>query len=523
MLGAVLDSRLSFDHHVAVRVAKATGSLNVVRILLGAKKGLRPELARLMVMQTAGVQLMWMGAVWWKGEKAGKKMRMLESVQKEMARVICGGFRSASREAMEVEAGLQPVHLELALAHVRLALRAAVAAPSHPLHSPARLALAALAKGPPKHPSPLHLAFSSSLVPRNAVLETVHAEPVALWEPAPRVTIAVEESKERAKEVHDAVLLKVREQDMVIFTDGSLMEQHSGSGVAVRVKRDGELLWATRSRSLGLFQGVYQAELEGLRLALSFLPSLIPHFALSHVHIFADNSSAISLPFDPRPSSAQYLRFDIRQRLLELQHSHPQLSITLHWIAGHEGVEGNELADEMARRGSGDGIEAKAAAERKQGRRRGLVMPREAIEVSLSSLDDEGSLYWEEETSGVAAGRVRRGPLRPLTTGETDNEGRISGGNTMPKSAASVLPAAKAALKLQWEREWSTAPVGAALRDVDSAPPSSAFRRRLRSLPRPLASLLTRLQTDFSNLAHPLHRARLHPTGLCECGDQDTR
>lgn len=119
--------------------------------------------------------------------------------------------------------------------------------------------------------------------------------------------------------------------------------------------------------------------------------------------------------------------------------------------------------------------------------------------------------------------RVSTRLLRPLTTGEPDEEGRISGGNSMPKSAASVLQAAKAALKLQWESEWSTAPVGVALRDVDSAPPSSSFRRRLRSLPRPQATLLSRLRTDFSSLAHPLHRATLHPSGLCECGEPETR
>ncbi|GAA5993137.1 hypothetical protein JCM11641_004025 [Rhodosporidiobolus odoratus] len=194
-----------------------------------------------------------------------------------------------------------------------------------------------------------------------------------------------------------------------------------------------------------------------------------------------------------------------------------------HWIAGHEGVEGNEIADEMARRGSEEGIEASAAAERKRSRRRRIVIPREAAEVSLSSLDNEGSSYWEEETSGVAAGQVRRGPLQQLTPGETDEEGRIAGGGSLPKSTASVLQAAKAALKLQWEKEWAASLVGAALRAVDPSPPSSAFRRRLRALPRPLASLLTRLRTDFSSLAHPMYRARLHPNGLCECGDQETR
>ncbi|GAA5997146.1 hypothetical protein JCM11641_007570, partial [Rhodosporidiobolus odoratus] len=207
-----------------------------------------------------------------------------------------------------------------------------------------------------------------------------------------------------------------------------------------------------------------------------------------------DNSSAISLPFDPRPSSAQHLRLDIRQRLLELQHSHPQLSITLHWIAGHEGVEGNELADETARRGSEDGIEATAAAQATQGKRRRMVMPREAIERSLSSLDDGGSSYWEMETSAVAATCLRRGDAERPDLGRANDEGRIDGGDSLLKSAASVIQAAKAVLKSQWEQEWASTTVGAVLRAIDPLPPSSAFRWRLRSLPRPQATLLSRLE-----------------------------
>ncbi|GAA5993688.1 hypothetical protein JCM11641_003029 [Rhodosporidiobolus odoratus] len=436
-----------------------------------------------------------------------------------------GGFRSTSREALEVEAGLPPILHQLALAQLRLGLRAASAAPSHPLHLPARLASNIISHSMLKLPSPLHLALGSPFLslPQDAVLETIVAEPIPPWEVSPAAVITVAESKAAAKVVHDEVLGKAGERDLVIYTDGSLMEQHSGAGVAVRVKREGEIWWAKRSRALGLFQGVYQAELEGLRLALSFLPVLLFPTDDSVVHLFADNSSAVSLPFDARPSSAQFLRLNIRQRLSQLRQTHPLVSIIFHWIAGHEGVEGNEIADEMARRGSEEGIEALAAAERKRSRRRRIVMPREAAEARLSSLDDEGSSYWEEETSRFAAGQVRRGPLQQLTSGETDEEGRIAGGGSLPKSTASVLQAAKAALKLEWENEWAAASVGAALRAVDPSPPSSAFRRRLRALPRPLASLITRLRTDFSSLAHPMYRARLHPNGLCECGEQETR
>ncbi|GAA5991868.1 hypothetical protein JCM11641_003654 [Rhodosporidiobolus odoratus] len=402
------------------------------------------------LVQTALAQLLWMGAVWWRGEKSGKKLQLLEGVQKEMARVISGGFRSTSREALDVEAGLPPIHHQLALAQLRLALRAKAASPAHPLHRPAHLAIAALSREMPNYPSPFHFALSSPLLPAQVALETILPDPIAPWETDPCAMIEVAASKEEAQVMHEEVLLKGQEQDLVVYTDGSLMEGYSGAGVVMRLERESEVLWATRSRSLGVLQGVYQAELEGLRLAISLLPSLIRPSSISHAHFFADNSSAVSLPFDPRPSSAQYIRLDIRQLLLQLQQSHPKLSISLHWIAGHQGCEGNEMADEMAKRASEDASVAAAAEGIKVMGRKRLVMPREAIERSLGSSDDEGSEYVETEASGVIATRLASGTFSFSTTPVTDHEGMVSGGDQMPKSVAPVLQGAKAALKQQW-------------------------------------------------------------------------
>ncbi|GAA5983327.1 hypothetical protein JCM11641_006034 [Rhodosporidiobolus odoratus] len=67
---------------------------------------------------------------------------------------------------------------------------------------------------------------------------------------------------------------------------------------------------------------------------------------------------------------------------------------------------------------------------------------------------------------------IRRELMQFSTIGETDEEGRMSGGETLPKSTSAVLQAAKSALEDQWERAWFTSAVGAALRAIDPAPPS---------------------------------------------------
>ncbi|BGP13554.1 Pre-mRNA-splicing helicase BRR2 [Rhodosporidiobolus nylandii] len=122
-------------------------------------------------------------------------------------------------------------------------------------------------------------------------------------------------------------------------------------------------------------------------------------------------------------------------------------------------------------------------------------MPREAIEHSLESLDEEVSEWWEEGGSSTLL-HARRGRVEYASqAAAVDSEGRMGGGLDVPKSTTGVLQAAKEALRVRWEKEWAASP----------------------------ASLLTRLRTDFSPLAAALHRAHLHPNGLCPCGERETR
>ncbi|GAA5964689.1 hypothetical protein JCM10213_001771, partial [Rhodosporidiobolus nylandii] len=156
-------------------------------------------------------------------------------------------------------------------------------------------------------------------------------------------------------------------------------------------------------------------------------------------------------------------------------------------------------------------------------RRKGVTMPREAIEYSLDSLEGEVSEFVEEGGSSSLL-HARRGRVADASEeAAVDGEGRMGGGLDVPKSTTGVLQAAKEALRARWEKEWAASPVGAQLRAIDASSPFSPFRRLLRTLPRPHASLLTRLRTDFSPLAAPLHRAHLHPDGLCPCGERETR
>ena len=63
--------------------------------------------------------------------------------------------------------------------------------------------------------------------------------------------------------------------------------------------------------------------------------------------IFTDNQAAIQACQDPRRSSGQYIVKQIVEKI-DMLHA-TGWSITIQWIPGHEGAEGNESADDAAK------------------------------------------------------------------------------------------------------------------------------------------------------------------------------
>ncbi|GAA6019787.1 hypothetical protein JCM10207_003694 [Rhodosporidiobolus poonsookiae] len=179
----------------------------------------------------------------------------------------------------------------------------------------------------PVHRSALHHALASSLLPPlPQPLEALHPDPLPPWTPAPRLRIDVAESKAEAVELHGRMLAATGENDRVVYTDGSKLEGGwISAGVAVRLsEEEGEVLWAEKSVSMGQVQGVYTAELLAIQLALTLLPALFPNPKLpATLLIFADNTSALRGPSDPRPTSSQHLCLSTGPILNETKRMHP--------------------------------------------------------------------------------------------------------------------------------------------------------------------------------------------------------
>ncbi|GAA5986229.1 hypothetical protein JCM5350_007589, partial [Sporobolomyces pararoseus] len=152
--------------------------------------------------------------------------------------------------------------------------------------------------------------------------------------------------------------------------------------------------------------------------------------------ILADNQAALSTAFSPDYRPGQQLRFQLLQLYHKLLKLSPQVSLSLVWVPGHRDVEGNELADEWAK---------KAAAGE--------------LEEVVSN--DEGA--------GDSNGRG----------GERSRGSGISTESSLnfPKSSTSLLATFKLEIDQQWATQWSTSPDSKYLKRIDLHPPSAHILR----------------------------------------------
>ncbi|KAF4215600.1 hypothetical protein CNMCM6457_005783 [Aspergillus fumigatiaffinis] len=103
------------------------------------------------------------------------------------------------------------------------------------------------------------------------------------------------------------------------------------------------------------------AEVAGLVLALRLLKrDLVPRDvqrapppsrgSRKRAEIYSDNQGTLRTLLDPKQGSGQYL---VRELVDLLDWLDPVLDISFHWLAAHEGVAGNELADQKAKEAAG--------------------------------------------------------------------------------------------------------------------------------------------------------------------------
>jgi len=149
-------------------------------------------------------------------------------------------------------------------------------------------------------------------------------------------TTTIEEAEAAANEAK-----RTDRPGLTIFTDGSRLE-NGATGYAVAWK-NGQT-WKGHKTHMGWGQEAYDAECAALARALQVAAAR--NHRLGLVTILTDCQAAIGRMASNEPGPGQKYALEARQHIATLRAKEPNVRIGIRWCPSHQGIEGNEKADQ---------------------------------------------------------------------------------------------------------------------------------------------------------------------------------
>jgi ribonuclease HI len=314
VLGVILDQGLRFKEHLAGKAERALKAALALKRL----QGLNPSTMRQLYTATVAPVMDYASPVWYLAV-SDKTLAILHRAQRVAAQAIVGGFRTMGLDVAVLEAGIPSLQQRLHEQTLRFWISIQKLEVSH-IH-------AKLAKTKPirRFNSPLRKAaglFRELNANRAEKIPAIGCEP---WSLKAYVHIL---DKEAAK-------LATAEQPATIdfYTDGSVRNGRAGIGIWTSA-------WeASRTIRRAEETNVHLTELEAIWMAIKGLSH--EYNRLVKIRVFTDSQSALRIIQSAKINDSLGLVKKIREKIAKA-------TFSLHWVPGHEGIKGNERANELA-------------------------------------------------------------------------------------------------------------------------------------------------------------------------------
>lgn len=317
-LGVILDSKLTWKRNVEERMKKGLNALYACKRTFGKRWGLQPRIIHWMYTAIIRPIISYGSLVWWTATEIKSYLNELYKVQRLAALCTTGVMRSAPQAGLDMILHLLPLDLFIKGSAAKGALRLRESNMwKHTNYGHAKILNKVKTMGE-KYNSESFTATSDYLIPYNDFNIDIP------------ILYPGREDWESEKVIND--------HEITIYTDGSKMDIGTGAGFY------SEALQKQESFRLPEACSVFQAEVLAIeKAALSIKDSHIPP---SDITIFVDSQAALK-SIGSNTIKSKAVR-KCRDSLITIRHH----KVKLCWVPGHSNVEGNEKADELARRGS---------------------------------------------------------------------------------------------------------------------------------------------------------------------------
>ena len=353
-LGVTLDTSLNWKHHIMDKVSTCKKLLITLNSKLIGMQAPKPKLSKWAYTGVIRPKLLYACMIWGNAINTVKQLKALKGLDRLATRSTTTISRKTPQASIELMIDLIPIELMIQKTGISTYIRLKQQLEQHTRSS---------------HPKfKPHLSYwEQQICDLNTT--TTHTDKCAakVWEKHYNVNMESINGKSKHRQ----------HSEYTIYTDGSKKREGTGGGFVVHHKKNPI---HTQSFQLEDYTTVYQAELEAIYQACNYMEENFENLKPKFVKILTDSQAAlITLNNIDFTSSTALKTAEALENI-----AWRVKGCTIAWLRAHIGTEGNEAADEAAKKG----------AENKEAIHKKLTLP-PPPNIIRSSLDEAIRKRWE--------------------------------------------------------------------------------------------------------------------------------